>query len=176
MTRFLGFLLALVSSAILAAPAAVGGPITKQNGDTPVLSSFTSICTIPFYVSYGFCGGNPQAFTDVTGRINAVQPKVGVWNLDLSFGGLVPGVTYRLYGNQNPAVPVPGQGLQFFFAITTGVAGADGKLTLKYQTTNPANLGFDLNRVVEGTDYTIVTSYWSNQRLQVKPDGTLYVP
>jgi hypothetical protein len=182
MTRFLAFLLVLVSSAILVAPVATGAPITKQNGGNAVLTNVTSICTIPFYVNYGYCGGNPQAFTDVTGQINAVQPKAGVWNLELSFGGLVPGVTYRLYGNQNPTVPVPGVLVGGTFPITSGIAEADGTLKLKYQTTDPAYLGFDLNRwdgppgFFGGPDFTVVTTYWSNQRLQVKPDGTLFVP
>jgi hypothetical protein len=177
MTRFLGFLLVLVSTAILAAPAATGGPITKQNGSTPVLTNFTSICTIPFYVGYGYCGGNPQALTEISGRINAVQPKSGVWNLDISFGNLQPGAKYMLHGNQNPAIPVPGV-VVGFFPIATGVAGLDGKLQFKCQTTNPACLGFDLNRLADEFDSngtTVVTSYWSKQRLQVSSDGTLVV-
>ena len=180
MTRFLGFLLALVSTAILAAPA-VGAPITKQNGGSAVLTSVTSICTIPFYVNYGLCGGNPQAFTNVSLQLNAVQPKTGVWNLELTFSGLAPAATYRLYGNQSSAVAVPGV-IPPFFAITSGISEADGKLKLKYQTTNPANLSFDLNffagppGFAGGPDYTVVTTYWSNQKLQVKPDGTLFVP
>jgi hypothetical protein len=175
MTRFVSFLLAVAATAILAVPAATGGPITKQNGDGAVFSSVTSICTIPSFVNYGFCGGNPQAFTDITGQLNAVQPTLGVYNLELTFGGLVPGATYRLYGNQNPAPPTPGVVIGFFL-ITSGVAGGDGKIKFKYQTTNPANLGFDLNRFVDGPDFTVATTYWSNQRLQVKPDGTLFVP
>jgi hypothetical protein len=182
MTRFLSLLLVLVSTAILAAPAATGAPITKQNGGNAVLTSVTSICTIPFYVNYGLCGGNPLAFTAVTLQLNAVQPKPGVWSLDLAFGGLTPGATYRLYGNQNPAVPVPGELVGGTFPITSAIAGADGTLKLKYQTTDPAYLGFDLNffdgpvGFFGGPDFTVVTTYWSNQRLQVNPDGTLYVP
>jgi hypothetical protein len=181
MTRFLGFLLVIVSTAILAAPAATGGPITKQNGGNAVLLNVTSICTIPYYVNFGLCGGNPEAFTNVSLQLNAVQPKAGVWNLELAFGGLAPGATYRLYGNQSSAVAVPGV-ITGFFPIASGISEADGRLKLKYQTTNPANLAFDLNffdgppGFFGGPDFTVVTTYWSNQKLQVKPDGTLYVP
>jgi hypothetical protein len=175
MPRFVSAVVVVVAASILVAPVAPGGPITKQNGSAPVLSSFTSVCAIPFYVGYGYCGGNPQALTEISGRINAVQPKPGVWNLDISFGNLQPGATYRLWGNQNPAVPVPGV-VVGFFSITAGVAGDDGRLSFKYQTTNPAYLGFDLNRLADASDFggtTVVTSYWSKQRLQVNPDGTL---
>jgi hypothetical protein len=181
MIRFPAFLLVLVSTAILAAPAATGAPITKQNGGDAVLTNVTSICTIPFYVNYGLCGGNPQAFTNVSLQLNAVQPKAGVWNLELAFGGLAPGATYRLYGNQSPAVAVPGV-ITGFFPIVSGISEADGKLKFKYQTTNPANLSFDLNYFAGppgffgGPDFTVVTTYWSNQKLQVKADGTLFVP
>jgi hypothetical protein len=180
MTRFLGLLLALVSSAILAAPA-VGAPITKQNGGNAVTLNVTSICTIPFYVNYGLCGGDPQAFTNVSLQLNAVQPKAGVWNLEFTFSGLAPAATYRLYGNQSSSLAVPGD-IPPFFAMTSGISDADGKLKLKYQTTNPANLSFDLNYFAGppgfagGPDYTVVTTYWSNQKLQVKSDGTLFVP
>ena len=142
-----------------------------------MLNGFTSVCAIPEYVGYGYCGGNPQTFADIAGRINAVQPKPGVWNLGISFGNLVPGATYRLWGNQNPAVPVPWF-VSGFFPIASGVAGTDGKLEFSYQTTNPAYLGFDLNRLAGDWDFggtTVVTSYWSKQRLQVSPDGTLFV-
>ena len=180
MNRFLASLLVLVSTAILAAPVATGAPITKQNGGGAVLTSVTSICTIPFYVNYGLCAGNPQAFTNVSLQLNAVQPKPGVWNLELTFGGLTPAATYRLYGNQSPGVAVPGA-TSGFFPIASAIAEADGKLKLKYQTTNPANLSFDLNYFAGppgfagGPDYTVVTTYWSNQKLQVKSDGTLFV-
>ena len=175
MNRFLAFLLVLASTAILVVPAATSAPITKQNGDSPVVPSFTSICAIPFYVNYGFCGGDPLALAGISGRINAVQPKPGVWNLTLSFGGLVPGASYRLWGEQSPNTPVPGVVVNPF-SITTGVAGLDGKLAFKYQTTNPQYLGFDLNQLADdfaGT--TVVTTYWSRQRLQLNADGTLSV-
>jgi hypothetical protein len=182
MTRFLGFLLALLSTAVLAAPAATAAPITKQNGGNSVVVKATSICSIPFYVNYGLCGGNPQAFTNVSLQVNAVQPKVGVWNLEITFWGLAPASTYRLYGNQDPGVAVPGVPGGGFFAITSGSSDSEGKIKFKYQTTNPANLSFDLNAFAGppgffgGPDYTVVTTYWSNQKLQVKPDGTLFVP
>jgi hypothetical protein len=181
MNRFLAFLLVLISTAVLAAPAATAGPITKQNGGNAVALNATSICTIPFYVNYGLCGGNPQAFTNVSLQLNAVQPKAGVWNLELAFSGLAPAATYRLYGNQSSTPAVPGD-IPPFFAMTSGTSDADGKLKLKYQTTNPANLSFDLNYFAGppgfagGPDYTVVTTYWSNQKLQVKSDGTLFVP
>lgn len=177
MSRFVSALLVLLATAVLAVPTATAGPITKQNGSNGVLSSVTSICAIPYYVNYGYCGGNPLALTEISGRINAVQSKSGVWNLGISFGNLQPGATYRLWGNQNPALPVPGV-VFGFFSIASGVAGLDGKLEFSYQTTNPAYLGFDLNRQAGDFDFngtTVVTSYWSKQRLQVKPDGTLFV-
>ena len=62
-----------------------------------------------------------------------------------------------------------------FFAIGTSVADAGGTATFAYQTTNPTNLGFDLNTT--DPNYTVVTSWWSSQWLQVlSSSGTLYVP
>jgi hypothetical protein len=52
-------------------------------------------------------------------------------------------------------------------------------VSFDYQTTNPTNLGFDLNVLSNPNDVngiTLVTSYWSNQWLQVKTGGLLYVP
>jgi hypothetical protein len=73
-------------------------------------------------------------------------------------------------GDRTAAPAVPGL-VVGFFEIGTVVAGADGTAQLSYHTTAPENLGFDLNL----NGYTIVTSYWSNQRLQLASDGTLYV-
>ena len=51
------------------------------------------------------------------------------------------------------------------------VATETGSLSFKYQTNAPGGLGFDLN-TIDG-DITIVTSWWSGQKLVVNPDGTL---
>jgi hypothetical protein len=156
-----------------------GGPITKQNGSNPVFADFKSICGVSGYVNYGLCGGDPTNFTNVRGRINAVQAKVGVWNLGLSFSGLTPGASYKLWGNRTGATPSPGV-ISGFFEIGTGAADVDGTLRYSYQTSDPSNLGFDLNWLESAFDqygWTIVTSYWSNQTLQVlNANGTLYVP
>jgi hypothetical protein len=62
-----------------------------------------------------------------------------------------------------------------FFVIGDGTADLNGNLSFSYQTTNPNNLGFDLNRMP--WNITHVTSYWSQQAIKVmNPDGTLYVP
>ena len=156
--------------------AALSGPITKQNGSAPVFSNFTSICAVPGYVDYGLCFGNPTAFTNVKGKVNAIQAKSGVWNLGISFENLQPGGTYRLWGNQTSGAPTSAG----FFQIGTVVAAADGTARYSHQTSSPTDLAFDLNKI-EGLDgfygYTIVTSYWSNQKIQVlNPDGSLFVP
>ena len=166
-----------VGLAIAALSAATAGaaPLTKQNGKTPVLSSFTPICAMPAYLNYGYCNGNANTFSDIGGRINAVQPKSGVWSLDLTFTHLRPGLSYTLWGNQSGHTPVPGTFMDGFFAIGTSVADAGGTATFAYQTTNPTNLGFDLNTT--DPNYTVVTSWWSSQWLQVlSSSGTLYVP
>jgi hypothetical protein len=171
---------ALVAAlSIVAAPVAGAGPITKQNGSTPVFKDFTSICAVAGYVNYGNCGGDPTKYTDVTGRINAVQAKLGVWNLGFSFTHLQPGAIYRLWGNQTGSSPSRGD-ISGFFPIGTAAAALDGTARFSYQTSTPTNLGFDLNILADAQEYrgtTIVTSYWSSQALQVlNPDGTLYVP
>jgi hypothetical protein len=154
-----------------------GGPITKQNGSTPVFKDFTSICAVPGYANYGNCGGDPTTYTNITGRINAVQAKVGVWNLGLSFTHLQPGASYKLWGNRTTAVSGTVTG---FFPIATVVAALDGTARFSYQTTDPSNLGFDLNILYDQSDYygiTVVTSYWSSQNIQVlNASGDLYVP
>ena len=166
----------LISVAVASASAA---PITKQNGGTPVFQDFTSICTVPGYINFGWCGGDATKFTNIKGKINAVQPKMGRWNLGISFKGLLPGWTYRLWANRDPATPSPGQ-ITGFFVIGDVVADAGGNANFSYQTDDPNYLGFDLNVVdhpwsVQGV--TLVTSYWSQQAIKVlNPDGTLYVP
>src|SRR4029079_15017062 len=92
----------------------------------------------------GYCNGDAETFANVSGRINAVQAKPGRWNLELTFAHLRPGVAYTLWGNQTGATPVPGV-VFGFFAIGTSLADAGGTATFDYQTTNPSNLGFDLN-------------------------------
>jgi hypothetical protein len=160
--------------ALLGASAGPAAPITKQNGSAPVFKDFTSICAVPGYAGFGSCGGNPTTFTNVKGRINAVQPKPDRWNLGISFTGLQPGQPYRLWGNQDGATPAP-YVVGGFFVVGDGTADANGSLNFSYQTSNPNNLGFDLNRMP--WNITIVTSYWSQQAIKVlNPDGTLYVP
>jgi hypothetical protein len=175
-----------VTATLVAALAAVGasvaggaGPITKQNGSAPLFADFTSICAVPGYVRYGHCDGDPTRFTNVTGRINVIQAKSGIWNLGLSFSHLQPGALYKLWGNRQGVTPVAGA-VSGFFPIATATAGADGTARYSYQTTDPTNLGFDLNILWGPDDWggiTIVTSYWSSQWVQVRDaNGTLYVP
>jgi hypothetical protein len=170
-------MIAALAVAAVIAPLAAGGPITKQNGTTPVFNKFTSICAVPGYVNYGNCGGDPTKYTNVTGRINAIQAKVGVWNLGFSFANAQPGATYRLWGNRSAAER---GSISSFFPIATAVAALDGTVKFSYQTTDPSNLGFDLNILADAFEErgtTVVTSFWSLQTLQVlNPDGTLYVP
>ena len=107
----------------------------------------------------------PTRYTNVQGRINAIQAKPGRYNLDFTFTNLTPGEVYRLWGNNGS-----------FFKIAKAVADASGSISFSYQTTAPAGLGFDLNRLRGGLDVdevTVVTSYWSNQLLTVLPDGTI---
>jgi len=170
MKRLLTIGLATLALASAGTATAGGGPVTKQNGATPVFSSFTSICTLAPYADYGYCAGGRSTLPNVSGRINAVQPKSGVWSLDVSFAGLQPGASYTLWGNSTAPPAIPGK-IVGFFAIGTALAAADGTAKFNYQTTAPENLGFDLNL----NGYTILTSYWSNQRLHVNADGTLSV-
>jgi hypothetical protein len=168
----IGALVAAISLVAVSA-AAGGGPGTKQNGSNPLFKDFTSICSVPGYLAYGNCNGDPTKYTNITGRINAVQAKTGRWNLGFTFTGLEPGIPYRLYGNQLGVAPVPYN--TGFFVIGDGIPGLDGTLRFSYQTTDPSNLGFDLNLL--WGDITVVTSYWSQQWIQVmNPDGTLFVP
>jgi hypothetical protein len=105
-------------------------------------------------------------FTNVKGKLNAIQVKLGRYNLDFSFTNLTPGVEYRLWATRN-AIPFQGTYLE----VGRAVADAGGNVTYKLQTTEPGGLGFDLNRY--HGDVTIVTSWWSGQSLVVNPDGTL---
>jgi hypothetical protein len=170
--------LALAASWASSAAAAKKEPVTKQTGKTPVFKDFTSICAVPGYLDYGNCNGDPTTYGRVRGRIAAVQPKPGVWNLRIRFRHLEPGAKYRLWGNRSTP-PVAGDNSGFFL-IGTAFADVAGKVRFEYKTTQPANLGFDLNILADAWEtngVTVVTSYWSEQALQVRnPDGSLYVP
>jgi hypothetical protein len=181
MNRFAVLTLAAALFAFGASAASAGktkGPITQQNGKTPVFEDFTSICAVPGYVNYGNCAGDPTTYTNVTGKVNAVQAKAGVWNLGVSFKGLVPGAKYRLWGNRSTALTAGDN--SGFFVIGTVFAGLDGTARFSYQTSSPTDLGFDLNVLADAWEtngITVVTSYWSEQAIQVlNADGTLYVP
>jgi hypothetical protein len=157
--------LAAIAIGVAAAPSQAG-PITKQNGSKPAFNAFTSICAVPGYADYGLCGGDPTRFTDVKGKMNAVQAKQGRYNLDFTFTNLTPGVEYRLWATRD-AIPFRGTYLEVGRAFADG----SGNVAYKLQTTEPGGLGFDLN-TVQG-DVTIVTSWWSGQYLVVNADGTL---
>ena len=160
--RFTLTTVALVAALLLAA-SAQGGPITKQNGSSPVISAFTPICAVPGYASYGHCGGSTSTFSGVRGTMNAVQAKPGRYNLEFSFSGLTPGVEYRLWSTKDTGSPWNEVGRAF--------ASESGALSFKLQTTSPGGLGFDLNTVLG--DVTVVTSWWSGQKLVVNADSTL---
>jgi hypothetical protein len=174
-------ILAAALLALLAVPAASpgSGPVTKQNGSSALFTGFTPICAVAGFASYGNCGGSTATYAGVRGRIDAVQPKPGRWNLGVSFSGLEPGRAYQLWGNQRPDEPVPGV-VVGWFGIAVGVADEGGRLSFAYQTTDPSYLGFDLNVLSDPSEVggiTVTTSYWSNQRIQVlDASGTLYVP
>ena len=157
--------LSVAAAACVVAAAALGAPVTKQNGKSPAFTGFTSICTLAPYLFYGDCNGDATAFTNVKTRMNAIQAKPGRYNLEFTFSNLTPGTVYRLWGNDGA-----------FFKIGTAVVGDTGSVSFEYQTRAPAGLGFDLNRIRGDWDvngFTQVTSYWSNQLLAVNPDGTL---
>jgi len=161
----LAALVATCVVALVAGPSSAG-PITKQNGSKPAFNAFTSICAVPGYASYGYCGGDVTRFSDVKGKLNAIQAKQGRYNLEFTFEGLTPGVEYRLWATRD-ALP---HNLSF---VEAGRAFADlaGNVGFKLQTTQPGGLGFDLNTV--DPNVTIVTSWWSGQYLVVNADGTL---
>lgn len=158
--RLITFLAVPVIAVVVGTSPSLGaGPVTKQNGSTPVLR-FTSICAVGGYAEYGNCNGDVTTYTNIDGRMNAVQAKPGRYNLGFAFKNLTPGVNYRLWGNNGS-----------FFSIGTAVADTAGEVRFSYQTSSPAGLGFDLN-IVDG-DITVVTSLWSGQRLGVNPDSSL---
>src|SRR5919197_1577649 len=113
--RHLAVSLLLVGAlALLGVWSAGADPITKQNGSTPVFQNFTSICSVPGYLNFGNCNGIATNFSWIKGKVNAIQAKEGRWNLGISFSGLQPGLTYRLWGNQDGATPSPGVISGFF--------------------------------------------------------------
>jgi|SRR3954454_2163576 hypothetical protein len=178
MKRLVVIWLVIAAFAASASATPAAGPVTKQNGSSPVFTNFTSICRVTGYVLYGKCGGSVSTFDSVAGRIDAVQPKAGVYNLSLSFSHLQPGALYRLWGNRSGAAPVQGNN-SGFFSIDTRVASLDGTVGFDYQTTSPTNLGFDLNVLSNPSEIngiTLVTTYWSNQWLQVMTGGLLSAP
>lgn len=150
----------------LAGTSQAGGPVTKQNGSEPVISAFTSICAVSGYADYGLCGGDVTRFTDVGGRLNAIQPKRGQYNLEFTFDHLTPGVEYRLWATRD-AVPFSGT----YTEVGRMVADESGSVKYKLKTEEPGGLGFDLN-TVQG-DITVVTSWWSGQHLVMNADGSL---
>ncbi len=154
----------IVALALAGSSQAASPP--KQNGSTPVISASTPICAVPGYADYGLCGGQTTTFRGVSGKMNAIQPKPGRYNLDFTFGGLTPGVEYRLLATRD-AVPFGGTWLE----LGRMVASGSGALAFKYQTDSPGGLGFDLNRV--GGDVTITTSWWSGQKLVTNANTTL---
>jgi hypothetical protein len=164
MTRVIlaGMLVALT----LVGSTQAGGPVTKQNGSTPVITAFTPICAVAGFATYGLCGGDVAMFGNVSGKMNAVQPKPGKYNLDFTFTNLTPGVEYRLWATRD-AGPFTGTWIE----VGKAFASETGSATYKLQTDSPGGLGFDLNRV-QG-DVTIVTSWWSGQYLVVNSDGSL---
>jgi hypothetical protein len=154
----------VLAALVLAAVAQAGGPVTKQNGSAPVIPAFSSICAVAGFAGYGFCGGDATKFTDVGGKLNAVQSKAGRYNLDFSFTNLTPSVEYRLWGTRD------GFG---WFIVGTALANESGSVKYSFQTTEPTGLGFDLNTVNEG-NITVMTSWWSGQKLAVNDNGTLF--
>ena len=160
---------ALTAVAIVATLTLVGsaqaGPITKQNGSSPVLN-FTPICAVDGYADYGLCD-DETTFSGVGGKLNAIQTKLGTYNLEFVFSWLTPATEYHLMATYD-AVPFGGTWVE----VGRGVADAAGALKLSTQTTSAAGLGFDLNRV-QG-DITITTSWWSGQFLKVAENTTLY--
>ena len=143
-----------------------GGPVTKQNGSEPVISAFTPICAVAGYADYGLCGGDVTKFGDIGGKMNAIQPKPGLYNLDFVFTNLTPGIEYRLWATRD-AVPFGGS----WFEVGRSFASETGSLSFKLTTDSPGGLGFDLNTV--SVDITLVTTWWSGQHLVVNPDTTL---
>ena len=161
--RLPALVVAVVACATVVVPAtSAGGPVTKQNGKSPAIEAFTSICAVAGYVNYGLCGGSTATFKDVRGKMNAIQAKPGRYNLEFEFRNLTPGVEYRLWSTKDGAS---------FTEVGRMVASDVGSVSYKLQTDAPGGLGFDLN-TIQG-DITVVTSWWSGQKLVVNPDSTL---
>ncbi len=154
--------LAIVGATVVTSPSKAGGPATKQNGSSPAVGVFTSICAVAGYVDWGFCGGDPTKFTDVKGKMNAIQAKRGLYNLEFTFTNLTPGVEFRLWATRDGGS---------FLEVGRTFADESGAVKYKLQTNAPAGLGFDLN-TAQG-DVTLVTTWWSGQYLIVNADGTL---
>ena len=158
----LSALVAIACAAVVVQAASAGGPVTKQNWKSPAIEAFTSICAVPGYANYGLCGGSTATFKDVRGKMNAIQAKPGRYNLEFEFRNLTPGVEYRLWSTTNGAN---------FTEVGRMVASDAGSVSYQLQTDAPGGLGFDLN-TIQG-DITVVTTWWSGQRLVVNPDTTL---
>jgi hypothetical protein len=152
------------AATVMLVPASqAAGPITKQNGKSPAIEAFTSICAVAGYANYGFCAGDTRRFTNVKGKMNAIQAKPGRYNLEFEFSNLTPGVAYRLWSTSDG---------RSFTEVGRMVASAAGQVAYKLQTDSPGGLGFDLNTINEG-DITVVTSWWSGQKLVVNADSSL---
>jgi hypothetical protein len=156
---------AIVATFTLVGSAQAAGPVTKQNGSSPVLN-FTPICAVTGYADYGLCGGVTSTFSGVGGKLNAIQPRLGTYNFEFLFSGLTPATEYKLLATLD-AVPFGGTWVE----VGRAVADAAGNVTFSMVTTSPVGLGFDLNRVAG--DITITTSWWSGQKLVKNADTTL---
>jgi hypothetical protein len=156
---------AIVATLTLVGSAQAAGPVTKQNGSSPVLN-FTPICAVTGYADYGLCGGVTSTFSGVGGKLNAIQPRLGTYNFEFLFSGLTPATEYKLLATLD-AVPFGGTWVE----VGRSVADAAGNVTFSMVTTSPVGLGFDLNRVAG--DITITTSWWSGQKLVKNADTTL---
>ena len=142
------FVVALsVAFAVVGVSPSLAGSPPKQNGSSSTFDAFTPICAVGGYASYGNCGGDVTTYTNVTGRMNAVQANEGRYNLGFTFTNLTPGAVYRLWGKYCTSG---------FFAIDILAADSYGVARFSYQTSTPEGLGFDLN-IVAG-DITVVTS------------------
>jgi hypothetical protein len=156
---------AIVATLTLVGSAQAAGPVTKQNGSSPVLN-FTPICAVTGYADYGLCGGVTSTFSGVGGKLNAIQPRLGTYNFEFLFSGLTPATEYKLLATLD-AVPFGGTWVE----VGRAVADAAGNVTFSMVTTSPVGLGLDLNRVAG--DITITTSWWSGQKLVKNADTTL---
>ena len=133
----------LVGALALAGTSQAGGAVTKQNGSDAVIKAMTSICAVSGYADYGLCGGDTTKFTNVGGKMNAIQPKAGQYNLEFVFTNLTPGVEYSALVETRDAVPFGGT----FTEVGRAIADGAGSAKYQLQTTSPGGLGFDLNTV-----------------------------